>query len=232
MPYLTDLEAAGIPTVLIDLAEETNKVKHDALVYGVPGMRYVEASRTMHGVPDVDRILPSVMDALVCPLTDEEKKSGTWAPKEPRILFEGTLEEAEEFYNQTENIPGILNAPFARYTDGLPVVIPTEERVERMLKGTSHKPDEIIKLQRDTYLRGIGEVNPGGTRKKGEPVRYMPMGRIATVEQVAVNAVMAGCKPEYMPWYSLSLNQAAEPETGAATADLFLSAAPSTRKSA
>ena len=96
------MEAAGIPTVLIDLAEETNKVKHDALVYGVPGLRYVEASRTMHGVPDVDRILPSVMDALVRPLTDEEKKYGTWAPKEPRILFEGTLEEAEEFYNQTD----------------------------------------------------------------------------------------------------------------------------------
>ena len=199
MPYLTDLEASGIPTVLIDLSEETNKVKHDARLYGVPAMRFVEASRTMDGVQDVDRILGQVVDALVRPLSDEEKKSGVWEPKEPRILFEGTLEEAEEFYQQTENIPGILNAPFARYTDGLPIVIPTEERVERMLKGTSHKPDEVIRLQRDIDMRGIGEVNPGFKRKKGEIVRFMPMGRSATVEQVAVNAVMAGCKPEYFP---------------------------------
>ena len=44
-----------------------------------------------------------------------------------------------------------------------------------MLKGTSHKPDEI--------------VNP----KMG------PMDRIVTVEKVAINAVMAGCKPEQLP---------------------------------
>ena len=110
----------------------------------------------------------SVMDALTRPLTEEEKKSGTWAPKEPRILFEGTLEEAEEFYSQTENIPGILNAPFAMYTDGLPVVIPTEERVEEMLKGTSHKPDEMITLQRDTEIGGM-EKSP--RRKQSESRR-------------------------------------------------------------
>lgn len=185
--------------MLIDLAEETTKVRHDATLYGVPKLRVVEASRTAPGPEDVDNILPGIMDALVRPLTDDEKQGGTWAPEHPRVIFEGTLEEAEEFYNQTENIPGILNAPFARYTDGLPVVIPTEERVEKMLKGTSHKPDEIIKLQRDVALRGIGEVNPGATRRKGDEVRFMPMGRIATVEQVAVNAVMAGCKPEYLP---------------------------------
>ena len=36
-------------------------------------------------------------------------------------------------------------------------------------------------------------------KKKGEIVEFMPMYRTATVEQVAVNAVMAGCKPEYFP---------------------------------
>ncbi len=199
MPYLTDLEAEGIPTVLIDLSEESGKVRHDAKLYGVPAMRFVEAHRTLAGPEDVDRILPSIIDALVRPLTGEEKQRGKWMVKEPRILFEGTLEEAEEFYNQTDNIPGILNAPFAKYTDGLPITIPTEERVAKMLKGTSHKPDEIIKLQRDIQVRGIGEVNPGYSRKKGEEVIFMPMGRKATVEQVAVNAVMAGCKPEYFP---------------------------------
>jgi hypothetical protein len=58
--------------------------------------------------------------------------------------------------------------------DGLPVIPPTEERVERMLAAVRRKPDEVI-----------GVVPP----------RWAP----ATVEKIAVNAVMAGCKPEYMP---------------------------------
>lgn len=189
--------------MLIDLAEETSKVRHDATVYGIPELRVIEASRTMPGPEDVDRILDDVIKGLTRPLAEKEKKSGGWAHKEPRILFEGTLEDAEEFYNRTENIPGILNAPFARYTDGLPVVIPTEERVEKMLRGTSHKPDELIALQRDVEVRGFGaggaEMGRPMVRKKGEVVRFMPMSRTATVEQVAVNAVMAGCKPEYFP---------------------------------
>jgi len=188
--------------VLIDLAEESSKVRHDARVYGVPALRYVEASRVDPGPQDVDRIISSVVDALVRPLTDEENKRGVWEPKNPRILFEGTLDEAQEFYQQTENIPGILNAPFSMYTDGLPIIIPTEEKVAAMLKGTSHKPDELITLQRDVEMAGMGVGGALGkpyTRKKGEVVTFMPMSRIATVEQVAVNAVMAGCKPEYFP---------------------------------
>ena len=59
-------------------------------------------------------------------------------------------------------------------TDGLPVVPPTEERVARMLAGTSRKPGEVV-----------ADVPPN----------LAP----ATVEKVAINAVMAGCKPEYLP---------------------------------
>lgn len=60
------------------------------------------------------------------------------------------------------------------WTDGLPVVPPTESRVVRMLGGTTRKPDEVV---------GI-----------------IPPNRVeCTVEKVAINAVMAGCKPEYLP---------------------------------
>ncbi|UHQ98872.1 hypothetical protein HYG81_24190 (plasmid) [Natrinema zhouii] len=59
-------------------------------------------------------------------------------------------------------------------TDGLPVVPPTAERVERMLEGTSREPDEEL-----------GTIPP----KYG----------VATVEKIAINAVMAGCEPAYMP---------------------------------
>jgi hypothetical protein len=59
-------------------------------------------------------------------------------------------------------------------TDGLPVVPPTRERVERMLRGTRRSPGELL-----------GEMPPN-------------YGRL-TVEKIAVNAVMAGCRPEYLP---------------------------------
>ncbi len=59
-------------------------------------------------------------------------------------------------------------------TDGLPVVPPMEERVARMLAGTSRQPAEVV-----------ADVPPN----------LAP----ATVEKVAINAVMAGCKPEYLP---------------------------------
>jgi hypothetical protein len=200
LPYLVDLEQSGIPTVLLSYTEETEKIKHDSTLYGVPKLRFIEASRnSLGGISEANLVMPKLLDALTRPLTPEEKEKGRWAPKQPRILFEGTLPEAEKFYDQTENIPGILNAPYSVYTDGMPIVIPTEERVAEMLKGTSHKPDEVITLQRDIVIKGVGNIASSMTRKKGELVQFMPMFRTATVEQVAVNAVMAGCKPEYFP---------------------------------
>src|SRR5215831_12318689 len=59
-------------------------------------------------------------------------------------------------------------------TDGLPVVPPSEERVKRMLAGAERDPQEVI-----------GTVGPNYGR--------------ATVEKVAINAVMAGCHPSYFP---------------------------------
>lgn len=60
------------------------------------------------------------------------------------------------------------------YTDGLPIVPPTRERVLRMLAGTARRPDE-----------SLGEMPP--------------IAGAATVEKIAINAVMAGCRPEYLP---------------------------------
>ncbi len=182
--------------MLLGYTEETGKVKHDSVLYGIPHLRLVEASRNSPGPEEADKLIQPLLEGLTRPLTAEEKKSSRWAPKQERILFEGTLEDAEEFYSQTEKIPGLLDAPFAVYTDGLPIVIPTEERVARMLKGTSHKPDELITIQRDVSEEMGGRR---AVKSKGDLVKFMPMYRTATVEQVAVNAVMAGCKPEYMP---------------------------------
>jgi hypothetical protein len=68
-----------------------------------------------------------------------------------------------------------MEACFERgWSDGLPVVPPTEERVLRMLEGTSRSPNEVV-----------GIIPPNNHE--------------CTVEKVAINAVLAGCKPEYLP---------------------------------
>ena len=47
MPYLAKLEKAGIPTVLVDLADQHNMVTQESLVSGVPKIRHLHASRTL-----------------------------------------------------------------------------------------------------------------------------------------------------------------------------------------
>ncbi len=187
------LEKAGIPTILVDLQDQHEMVKQEALVRGVPNVRHLPASRTLPGPEDVKQWIKPMLEALTRPLTEKEKESGMYNPSQPRVLFEGTLEEAHEFYQQTRHVPPPLDAPIAVYTDGLPIVVPTEERVREMLKGTSHRPDEIITLQADRKGR------LGTNVKKGDMVLFQPRGRSATVEKVATCAVMAGCKPEHLP---------------------------------
>ncbi len=164
---------------------------------GSPNLRRVHVSRTLQGPEDVDRFLPVMLEALVRPLAKDEKAVGKLELADDRVLFEGTMEAAYEFYTQTENIAALKNnVPIAKYTDGLPIVVPTEEKVALMLKGTSHKADELIVQTRE---HGGLPMGMGVPRKKGDPVLFQPLKRRATVEKVAINAVMAGCKPEYMP---------------------------------
>ena len=199
MPTLSTYEKAGIPSVFIIFPDQQECWKEAAKVAGLPAARYVCESRTIPGHIDVERVIPELMDGLTRPLTPEEQQRGRFEPPpDNRILFEGTLSAAQEFYEATEIIPSLQSAPFARYTDGLPVRVPTEERVAEMLKGTSHKPDELIVFHEDHDV-GDRSVQMGNSGKKGEPVVFLPMKRTATVEKIATIAVMAGCRPEQFP---------------------------------
>jgi hypothetical protein len=188
LPYIAELEKAGTPTVVIDFEDQDNMLKSEALARGIPNVRYVHASRTLPGPEDVDRMIDPIIQALTRPLTAREMEEGRWEQPWSRIIFEGTMDEAEEFFHQTEFIPHPVSAQIAKFTDGLPVRVPTEERVAQMLKGTSHRPDEVLTFQVERE-----------DRPQGDPVRFHPMNWTATVEKVAACAVMAGCKPEYLP---------------------------------
>jgi hypothetical protein len=87
-------------------------------------------------------------------------------PRRPRLLAPDTEENLRRLF--------IKNG----WTDGLPIIMPTEERVAEMLTGTDHDPQEMI---------GRMSVTP-----HEEKLEY-------TVEKIAVNAVMAGARPEQFP---------------------------------
>ncbi len=71
-------------------------------------------------------------------------------------------------------------------TDGLPVIPPSRARVERMLAASARARDHLV-----------GEVAPNYGR--------------ATVEKIAINAVMAGCRPEYFPVVLAAVEAACDP---------------------
>ena len=73
----------------------------------------------------------------------------------------GKLDEFEFFFDKA-------------WSDGFPMVTPTEERIQWMLTGTRSGPEEVV-----------GNVPPAL--------------ETATVRAVAIHALMAGCKPEYLP---------------------------------
>ncbi len=72
------------------------------------------------------------------------------------------------------------------WSDGLPVVPPTKERVFLMLQGTKREPSELLGLM---------------------PPNLQP----CTIEKVAINAVMAGCKPEFLPVVIAAVEAALDP---------------------
>jgi hypothetical protein len=103
------------------------------------------------------------------------------------LQFGDTHLHAREIETDADDL---IEACYERgWSDGLPVVPPTPERVLRMLRGTDRDPAEEIGLV---------------------PPDLAP----CTVEKVAINAVMAGCKPEYMPVVLAALEAALTEEFG------------------
>ena len=91
---------------------------------------YVEGKDLLSGKP----MMQAIIDALIKPLTDEEKKNGIppGAVTEPRLLKPDTEARLQRLFKDKE------------WTDFNPVILPTEARVAEMLKGTSLKPDKVV----------------------------------------------------------------------------------------
>jgi hypothetical protein len=136
--------------------------------YPVVGMpismlrQYIEGSDPITGNP----LMQEVIEALTKPITEEERKPESRKVSRPRLLKGDTEDNLRSLFLENG------------WTDGLPIILPTEEKVAGMLKGTSHAPNEVV---------GSMSISDSVA-----PQEY-------TVEKVAVNAVMAGARPEHFP---------------------------------
>src|SRR5262245_53832277 len=127
------------------------------------GLReYVEGNDPIHGRP----FMAEVFDQLTRAVPSDELRGEDWDRSTPRYIEADGEEEMHALF------------PERRYTDFLPIVRPTEARVEQMLAGTSHARDEMVGKLRPTIGMEHWHFD---------------------VEKVAVNAVMAGAAPEHFP---------------------------------
>ena len=170
----------GVPTVAIHTDIFERVTKSVSRVNGIPKMRQVYVPQPVMGKTAaelrayIDGINPvsgrlvmqDVVEGLTQPLDQEESKGVGYDRSSPRLLEPNTEDHLHQLFLDQD------------WTDKLPIILPTEERVAAMLRGTKRRPDERVGHMRPTAFREFWEY---------------------TVEKVAVNAVMAGCKPEYFP---------------------------------
>ncbi|HKQ77246.1 MAG TPA: UGSC family (seleno)protein [Blastocatellia bacterium] len=124
--------------------------------------RYVEGNDPVTGRPIMEEIVAALTEPIMAQI--EIHPAGS---EQPRLLCPDTEDNLRRLFDGNG------------WTDGLPIILPTEERVAEMLSGTGHPPDEVV-----------GEMTI--TTKKERGMEY-------TVEKVAINAVMAGARPEHLP---------------------------------
>ena len=124
----------------------------------------------------VTSAMDDIVASLTSPLTEEERSpKPKEIEKQERIVFKGDLKEINRFFYKRG------------WTDGFPIIPPTEEEVAEMLRGTDLPPDHVV-------------------------AKIIPRMGKATVEKIAVNAVMAGALPTYMPVLIAGIQALLEPD--------------------
>ena len=164
-------EYIGIPAVTIAAPNFVNQVHSTAVNHGVPASRAAAypGAFSAHTPEELIKntrevVWPQIIETLTKPITAteiaERCKAGVGAPKDR--VFAGTVEGVNRFFTEQ------------RWSDGLPIIPPTVERVEEFLSYTDQPWDAVVGVL---------------------PIAY----RETLVWHVAVNGVMSGCPPEFMP---------------------------------
>ncbi len=177
------LEKVGIPTVTIATTDFIDLAKTTAAQEGASNLAFVVVEHPIGAIG-----LESVQKKAKEAFPEIMKMATEWEPGEasdetvikgevypaPTIEVEGTVDDVNNYFFEKG------------WSNGLPIVPPTPEKVEAMLKGTDRSPDEEVWV-------------------------VPPRNGILTVEGVATYAVMTGCKPEYMPILLSALDAMKDP---------------------
>jgi hypothetical protein len=169
-----------VPAVAVHTDIFERAVRSVARVNGMPRMRYAFVPQPVMGktaqelrayIDGLDPItgrpvMQEIVDGLTRPFDADDRRDASFTRSTPRLVEPDTEENLHELFLERH------------WTDALPIVLPTEERVADMLAQTSHRPDEVVGHMRPTQFREFWEY---------------------TVEKVAVNAVMAGARAAYFP---------------------------------
>ena len=181
------MEKAGIPAVAIAAQSFARAWQSCVDGWGQPTTAYVIIPHATTGQqPDFIRnMVDGQIDAIIQGLT-------TFPASRGAVTAQKTSGATEVFTVEMDASPDGLDAvnrflAEQDWSDGIPVIPPTPELVERMLAGTSRSPQDVLMVMEP----GFG---------------------VATVEKVAINAVMAGCRPEQFPVLLAAIDCLAQPE--------------------
>lgn len=148
---------------------------------GMPGLRILpedvpsECTESSKIETGVGQAMDDLVALLTRPLNAEERSPSPKVKPLPRIVFQGPLGEVNRFVYKRG------------WSDGLPIVPPTEDAVREMLTGTDLPAEHLV-----------GKLIP----RSGK----------ATVEKIAINAVMAGALPTYMPVLIAAIEALLDPQ--------------------
>ncbi|MEE9284510.1 MAG: hypothetical protein V3V35_02155 [Dehalococcoidia bacterium] len=172
---MSEVERRGVPAVAWTASRFLEDARWSAHLFGCPELPLAEAPEpfTNQNPSHIQRMVDAGMEQVVGALTRERE------PLAAPPVFEhiSPAPDPELIYSGADLLDCFdrMNAAFidAGWSDGLPLVPPTRAKVEAMAAASGRPGDEVV---------GIFEPGFG----------------IGTVEKIAANAVMAGCKPEAM----------------------------------
>ncbi|MBI4338617.1 MAG: hypothetical protein HY680_01545 [Chloroflexi bacterium] len=172
---MVQVEKLGLPAVAFVSRGFEDNFRHSAAAFGLATLAKADVPKVFTSMPHdeiqamVDDAVPQIIASLTQPVTEGMLISAAEVLVPPA---ETVQVEGADFFDAVEKMNELFIQ--AEWSDGFPLVPPTRQAVERMLAGTKRSEKEVIAVLEPDF----------GT---------------ATVEKIAINAVMAGCRPEHLP---------------------------------